>query len=51
MAVSLAGGVAVVALLIRASTRMSRRKTSPPPEAGAKGEYQPLEPPEGRYWG
>jgi hypothetical protein len=51
MASSLLLGVALIAVVARVGIKMSRRRNGPSPTRRADGEYQPPEPPEGRYWG
>ena len=44
-------GVAFAALMVKSTTEWSKRRREPTRIRRAKGEYQPPEPPEGRYWG
>lgn len=47
LAVAIAGIIAITRLGIN----LDRRPRKPTRVRPAKGEYQPPEPPEGRYWG
>lgn len=51
VAVVLVAAVVGIVAVTKVGINMGRRPTKPTHTRRAKGEYQPPEPPEGRYWG
>jgi len=51
VAASLALVIGGIFAVTKVGINMGRRPRKPSPIRRAEGEYQPPEPPEGRYWG
>jgi hypothetical protein len=51
VAVTVVVGAAIVVGAVMLGINFGRRPRRPSPNRRAKDEYQPPEPPEGRYWG